>query len=371
MTKYPRIRVLELSGSHYDMGYQHGITYAEAIHHFAEERVKLSGDEAWSGRNLDRADVLALAEKCLDEHRSYSPKLVEELQGMADATKLSMAELLVVNGFTDFIDTVYATSIKSDGGETVKVPAHVGADNCTAFAVPDHKAEGGKGYYGQTWDMHDTATPHVILIHGNPNHAPEFFAFTSVGCVGMIGMNSEGIAVGINNLTGADGQIGVMWPLVVRKVLEQTNITDALECITKAKLSGAHNYMLFDKHGRGYNIEAMSTTNYVTELEDEALVHTNHCTVAQTKTVERKRDPVAQAGSEARLNQGQKLLSKSNITIEDLQALTRDPEAICVTAKPPRFVETCGAAIMRPATLDFWMCWGLPSKNEYEHFRLN
>jgi isopenicillin-N N-acyltransferase like protein len=53
-----------------------------------------------------------------------------------------------------------------------------------------------------------------------------------------------------------------------------------------------------------------------------------------------------------------------------LQALTRDPEAICVTSKPPRFVETCGAAIMRPATLDFWMCWGLPIENEYEHFRL-
>jgi isopenicillin-N N-acyltransferase like protein len=366
MTKYPRIRVLELSGSHYAMGYQHGITYAEAIHHFAEERVKLSGEEAWTGRNLPRADVLALAERCLDEHRTYSPKLVEELQGMADATKLSLAELLVVNGFTDFIDTVYKV-----GGELPKVAAHAGADNCTAFAVPDHKAQGGKGFYGQTWDMHDTATPHVILIHGQPNHAPEFFAFTSVGCVGMIGMNTEGIAVGINNLTGADGQIGVMWPLVVRKVLEQTNIEDALECITKAKLSGAHNYMLFDKHGRGYNIEAMSTTNHVTKLEDEALVHTNHCTVAETKTVERKRDPVAQAGSEARLNQGQKLLAKNDITVEDLQALTRDPEAICVTGKPPRFVETCGAAIMRPATLDFWMCWGLPSENEYEHFKLN
>jgi isopenicillin-N N-acyltransferase like protein len=364
--KNPRIRVLTLSGSPYDMGYQHGITYAEAVQHFAEERVKLSGEEAWTGRSLPRADVLALAEQCLDEHRSYSPKLVEELQGMADATKLSMAELLVVNGFTDFIDTVYNV-----GEALPKTYAHAGADNCTVFTVPDHKAHGGKGFYGQTWDMHDTATPHVILLHGKPNEAPEFFAFTSVGCVGMIGMNEAGISVGINNLTGADGQIGVMWPLVVRKVLEQTNMGDALECITKAKLAGAHNYMLFDKHGRGYNIEAMSTKHYITELKDEALVHTNHCTVADTRTVERKRDPISQASSEARLNQGQKLLAKDNVTVEDLQALTRDQEAICVTAKPPKFVETCGAAIMRPATLEFWMCWGLPSTNEYEHFRLN
>jgi isopenicillin-N N-acyltransferase like protein len=363
--KNPRIRLLTLSGSPYDMGYQHGLTYAEAIHHFAEERVKLSGDEAWSGRNLPRADVLALAEKCLDEHRHYSPTLVGELQGMADATKLSMAELLVVNGFTDFIDTVYNV-----GGALPKTYAHAAADNCTVFTVPDQKAKGGKGYYGQTWDMHDTATPHVILLHGKPNDTPEFFVFTTVGCVGMIGMNTEGIAVGINNLTGADGQIGVTWPFVVRKILEQNNMDDALECITKAKLSGAHNYMLFDKHGRGYNIEAMATTMHVTELKDEPLVHTNHCTTLHTRMVERKRDPVAQASSEARLTRGQKLLAKNDITVEDLQALTRDPEAICVTAKPPRFVETCGAAIMRPATLDFWMCWGLPSENEYEHFKL-
>jgi isopenicillin-N N-acyltransferase like protein len=363
--KNPRIRVLELSGSPYDMGYQHGITYAEAIHHFAEERVKLSGDEAWSGRSLPRSDVLALAEACLDEHRRYSPSLVEELQGMADATKLGMAELLVVNGFTDFIDTVYNV-----GSTLPKTYAHAGADNCTVFTVPDHKAQGGKGYYGQTWDMHDTATPHVILLHGKPNNAPEFFAFTTVGCVGMIGMNTEGIAVGINNLTGADGQIGVMWPFVVRKVLEQNNIADALECITNAKLSGAHNYMLFDKTGRGYNIEAMSTKNYITELKDDALVHTNHCTVAETRQVERKREPVSQASSEARLNQGQALLAKNDITVEDLKALTRDQEAICVKSKAPKFVETCGAAIMRPATLDFWMCWGLPTENEYEHFKL-
>jgi isopenicillin-N N-acyltransferase like protein len=371
MTKYPRIRVLELSGSPYDMGYQHGLSHAEAIQHFAEERVKLSGEEAWTGRNLPRTDVLALAEACLDEHRIYSPSLVEELQGMADATKVSMAELLIVNGFTDFIDTVFKVGGFEVGGASPKTFANAGADNCTVFAVPDHKAQGGKGFYGQTWDMHDTATPHVILLHGKPSNSPEFLAFTSVGCVGMIGMNTEGISVGINNLTGADGQIGVMWPFVVRKVLEQTTIADALECITQAKLAGAHNYMLFDKTGRGYNIEAMSTKNYVTELKDDALVHTNHCTVAETRQVERKREPASQASSEARLSQGQALLAKDNITVEDLQAVTRDKEAICVTSKPPRFVETCGAVIMRPATLDFWMCWGLPTANEYEHFKLN
>jgi len=358
-----RIRVLELSGSPYDMGYGHGLAYKDAIRHFAEERVRLSGEEAWTGRTLSCKEVLDLAERCLEAHRRYAPELVEELSGMAAATDLTLAELIVVNGFTDFIDTVY------NAAATVPRPAApVGADNCTAFLVPDSLAEGGKGFFGQTWDMHDSATPHVILLRGRPEDAPAFLTFTTVGCVGMIGMNEAGVAVGINNLLGADGRVGVTWPFVVRKMLAQRTAEESLEALTAAELAGAHNYLIMDASGRGYNVEATSTARHVTELEDEALVHTNHCLVPTTLAVQRPRDPAAQASSEARLSKAQALLAEGGVTAEDLQALTRDAEAICVRSAPPKHVETCGAAIMRPATGDFWAVWGLPTENAYEHF---
>ena len=360
-----KIRVLELAGSPYDMGYAHGRRFAADIRHFAAERVRLSGDANWVGQNFAADEVLAMAEACLDEHRRYAPELIEELRGMADATGLTLAELIVVNGFTDFIDTVYnAANLR------VPVAAHAGADNCTAFLVPNPKADGGKGFYGQTWDMHDTATEHVIMLRGKPENKPEFLAFTTVGCVGMIGMNSEGLAVGINNLSATDGQIGVTWPFVVRKALEQTNADDALACITRANLAGAHNYMLMDAAGKGYNVEATPSQNELTPLEHAAIVHTNHCLVDHTKGVEREREASSQKSSEARMKRGYGLLEHHGVTAQDLQALTRDPDSICVTSKPPRHVETCGAAIMRPATGDFWAVWGLPSDNEYEHFTL-
>ena len=44
----------------------------------------------------------------------------------------------------------------------------------------------------------------------------------------------------------------------------------------------------------------------------------------------------------------------------------RDEEAICRTATEPYHIESSGAAIMRPATLDFWACWGRPAENEYQ-----
>ncbi len=361
MTK--KLRVLELSGTPFEMGYKHGQAFKEDIVAFTHERVKLSGDPKWSGQDLSRQEVLALAKACVDEHERYAPHSLDELRGIGEATGLSLAELVIVGGFTDFVDLVYST-------HSSKVPAHAGADNCTAFLVPNEVSATQKGFYGQTWDMHDSATPHVVMLRGKPESKPEFLAFTTVGCVGMIGMNSEGVAIGINNLGGADGQVGVTWPFVIRKALEQSTADDALACITDAKLAGAHNYLLMDRTGKGYNVEAMPTQTHITELSDEPLVHTNHCLTSSTCSVERTREPTSQASSEARLTRGHDLLSKGNLTEEDLQAATRDPDAICVTSKPPHHVESCGAAIMRPATGEFWAVWGLPSENEYERLKV-
>lgn len=357
------IRVLELTGSPYQRGFQHGTTYRDEIRRYAEERVHLVCSGVWSGGTvLTRDQVLDLAEACVPDHEAYASDLVDELRGMSDATGLSLGELIIVSGFTDFIDAVYAAY-----RPVAEMSRPI--DDCTAFIVPDERAD-GQGFFGQTWDMHDTATEFVILLRILSNVGPRSLVFTTTGCVGQIGMNSAGICVGINNIMGADGQVGVTWPFVVRKILQQDNIEDALACITEAKLAGAHNYLLFDGEGNGYNVEAMSTHCHVTRLDETAIVHTNHCLVPETGALSQARPAEAQASSEARLARGQELLDAEQITINDLMALTKDEEAICVTSKPPFHVESCGAAIMRPKSGDFWAVWGLPRDNEYEHFTI-
>ncbi|MCA9918075.1 MAG: hypothetical protein KC445_08990 [Anaerolineales bacterium] len=357
-----KIRVLKASGSAYEIGYEHGRSYRNDIRRYTKERVQLVCGGLWSGGPMSREEVLSIAEMCLPDHEAYAPELYQELHGLADATGLSPAELLIVGGFTDFVDTVYSLSIPRS--------ARLPVDDCTAFIVPD-SAAAGAGLFGQTWDMHDTATEFVILLDVQPDNTPRSLVFTTTGCLGQIGMNEHGICVGINNLLGADGQIGVTWPFVVRKILQQDNIDDALACITEAKLAGAHNYLLFDGNGRGYNIEAMSSHHVVTPLAGEPLVHTNHCLLRETMKFAQERPADSQASSEARLGRAGELLGERPLTIHHLIALTRDPDAICVRAKPPFHVESCGAAIMQPKTGTFWAVWGLPSENEYEQFELN
>lgn len=361
----PSLRVLEVSGTPYQMGYQHGKAYAQQIRELAAERLHLSSDETWTGRCLPRQRVLTLAEACLEAHHVYSPTLMQELEGMADATGLSLAELVIANGFTDFIDVIY------NADDPITVPA-VRGNECTAFLVHGEMTDTGQGFLGQTWDMHASATPYVILLRGNPSHAPAFLMFTITGCVGMVGMNEAGIAVGINNLMGADGRPGVTWPFVCRKVLEQTTLDDALACILSANLAGAHNYLLMDANGRGYNIEAMSTVYHVEDLREGVLVHANRCHAEATREVQRPLDDELKGDSTMRCLRASELLADVPVTPEILMALTRDRSdgafSICSMSEPPFYTETCGAAIMRPATRELWGVWGLPIENDYEHF---
>lgn len=357
-----KLRVLEVSGSFYEMGKQHGQAFTEDIRHFTEDRVQLSMSDTWTGRSLSCETVLALADACVQEHEAYSPELMDELRGISDTTGLSLGELIINNGFTDFIDVVYAEGAAYEA----KLPQHA-MDDCTAFLVSNERAADKSGLIGQTWDMHDTATPYVILLRGTPDNAPNFLAFTNTGCVGMIGMNEHGISIGINNLQGGDGQIGVTWVFVIRKALMQDNIQDALACITEAKLAGAHNFILMDKHGEGYNIEAMSTNHHVTRLDADTIAHTNHCVYEQTSALERPRPENSGTTTHERLQLAQAFLQDTAITPEKLMAMTR-MDTICAQSTPPYHVESSGAAIMRPATGDFWATWGPPANNEYEHF---
>lgn len=352
-----QMRHIVLRGSPAERGAAHGEAYKEEIRRYAEDRVALSAGGQWANRRADRQEILDLASAMLPAHRRYSADLTEEMEALAQACDLSTSEALIVGGFTDFVDAVRA--IESD------VPEE---DDCTSMLVPPAASAEGQGYLAQTWDMHSSATEHVALLEVQPDNGPRAFVFSTVGCLGQIGLNEAGIAVGINNLSAAVGTRGVTWPFVVRKALLQTDLEAALQAVLEAPLAGAHHYLLMDASGRGYDVEAMPQGQAVRKLETEPLVHTNHCLSPSTQALEAPKPPELMASSKARLARALELLSEPNVNLDSLMALTRDPEAICQIATAPYHIESSGAAIMRPATGELWAVWGLPSENEYDHF---
>lgn len=350
-------QIVELSGSPYELGRQHGAALRSQVRAYAAERLALASQAGWIGRDVTREHVLAVAEECMTAHREFSPELFEELQGVADATDLSVAELIVAGGFTDFVDTLRA----STGGE----PESGANDDCTAFLVPASLMVEGGAALAQTWDMHEGSAEYLVLLRGRPRSAPDFLVMTTAGCLGMIGMNEAGVCVGINNLIAADGRVGVTWPFVVRAMLACETAAEALAVLRSAPLAGGHNYLVLDAAGNGANVEAMPTARHEKPLGDLPLAHTNHCLAPHTIAVEQERTPDSQADSEARLAEARRLLDRRQFSPDDLKAITADTNRICKVGKPPLYVGTCGAVVMLGARREMWAVAGRPSEAPY------
>lgn len=349
------LQVLTAHGSAEAVGRAHGAAFGTDVRAYLEKRRTLSAE----GTDLDAAGITAIAERMVDAHRAYDPALFDEMAAMADAAGITPAEAIIVGGYTDFIDTVRAVA----HGTMVE-------DQCTAVLTPD-AASGGAGFLAQTWDMHASATPHVFLLDVAVDDRPRALVFTTHGTLGQIGMNEAGIAVGINNLTVDDGRYGVTWPFVVRKALTETTFDAALAAIVDAPLAGGHNFLLMDGTGRGASIEATPTTTWVEHLADAPVVHTNHCVVPETQAVEGARPEALQTNSLRRLaDAGRLLAANEEHTPDSLMDLLRDEDSICRHPEPPYDYESSGAVVMRPATGDFWACWGVPSLNEFSHHHI-
>jgi len=338
------MRVLEIFGDSVDLGRGHGSACAEMIRKYTDDRIDLTSQEDWSGGDADRELILACADETLAHHEQFSENLYAEMLALAGAAGITPQEAIAVGGFTDLVDLVRtrARGVRDE-------------HNCTGIVNPR------TGTLAQTWDMHASAGEFVIMLKIDPLFGPDAFVQTTAGCLGQIGMNEAGIAVGINNLT-AMGKPGVTWPFVVRKALEQTDLDDAIKVVLDADLAGGHNYFLMGPDGAGATIEAMPHHKRLTQTNGKPLVHANNCLHAETKSEESGRLPEWVANSDERLRIGVE-------SADDLEAFFANP-TISRRVEDMHEVGTCGAVIMEPARLRMRAVWGVPGDHPWETFQL-
>lgn len=346
--------VLRLSGAPQAMGEAHGRARAADIRAYFETRLALAA----AGTAFSRAALIGLAEECLPAHRDYAPDLFAEMCALAHAAGLSPAEAVIVGGYTDFIDLVRARA----GSAPVE-------DACTAWLVPAKRSTDGHALLAQSWDMNASAEPYVLMLDVRPEGGPAARVFSTAGCLGQIGMNDAGVAIGINNLTAADGAVGVTWPFVVRKALQQRSAAAALECVRSAPLAGGHSFLVLDAEDEGYVIEAMPTATSVRRLEKQVAVHANHCLDDATRRVEGPRPAVLAHHSEMRQAHATEW-ARQPVSVAGLMEWLRDTRSICRDRNEDAGFDfkTCGAVIMQPATRALWACAGPPSLNAFRQF---
>ena len=351
------MRFLELPAgkSPREWGRVHGESFRGEIQALAAIRTYLCTKV---GAFTARDQVLAAARAHLPVLEKYDASLYAELIGIAEGAAATPEDIVIVNHYTDLRDL--------DPDPAKWQLAKVGEDpgGCSlVFAItPTGRL------VGQTWDMHATAIPYVMAL-GVPEspQGPAAKLLTVTGCLGMAGMNSKRVAVGINNLFSTDATVGVVWPALVRRMLQQSSARLARAVVARTPIGSGHHYFMADPRAAdGLETSGTQLAYVFSSGEGDGNVmycHANHC--LSPKIAHASRVP-ATSTTYDRMQWLERDLARE--PIRDLDDMWRRlgstdgwPRSVCTnvsTPEAPHGAATCGAIAMNVTTGDVWVQQG-------------
>jgi isopenicillin-N N-acyltransferase-like protein len=342
-------------------GAAHGELWRADIQTLAAIRTQLTIEK---GGFKDAAEVTAIAALHLPVLERFSPELHAELLGIARGAATTPEQIVILNHYTDLRDVP---------ASVLREPVTDDPGGCTSIYVP---GEGRGAVLGQTWDMHGTAEPYVRLIRIRPKSSDdEVVLFTLTGCLGMTGLTADGVGVTINNLSSTDGQVGVVWPALVRSMLASGSATAARDRLLATRLSSGHHYMMGD--GRVFfGVETSGKQKVVTQVGARAAhLHTNHC----FDPVLRKCERVPAVSTTFR-----RLEIASTLFVQqrphDLEGIwtllsSHDgyPKSLCshIDEGDPSAAKTCGRMVLQLSTGEVWSSAGCGQQNPPRRLQLS
>lgn len=354
---------IQLSGSPYEQGLQHGRALRDRIAHNLEvyfarfvRELKVSRQEA-----LHRADRYAQAIAV------QSPAYYAGMAGIAAGADLSLAAIAALNVRYELFYHQYGVNALGDG--------------CTAFALLPAVTASGTLLIGENWDW--LAGVQGALLHTVEPDGLHTLSFSEAGIFGgKIGLNSAGVGLLINGLVTTDDDWSRLHkPFHVRcyEILRSDSLDTAVRVVTDSDRSCSTNYLIAQAPDRVVNIEAAPHTASLSGCERGCLVHSNHFVDPGALAV--VEPPVEKTPHSYRRHERlQQLLSSAAqpLGIEQLQAALRDhqghPYSICFhidpQEPPEEHYESLVSVIMDLHTQTLMISDGPPCSAPYAQFSL-
>ncbi|MBK8012814.1 MAG: hypothetical protein IPK13_15790 [Deltaproteobacteria bacterium] len=321
------MRVMTFEGSVASMGRAFGESCRNDIWALYQARVANAIEQVRThggGRVVTEASVLDVARRSVPWLARSFPRVFQELEGIAQGAGLSTEQAWALNNLTDLRD-VLAYRAPDEGG-------------CSAFVVPAPASASGGVLLGQTWDLATDNMPYVLVVDRRPDDAPRTLSMTLVGCLSLIGLNSEGLAIGTTNLRTTDARPGLGYLDLIHQSLAQSTVEAAAGVIEGGPRAAAHFYYLADQDDRTALVECTATRSRrlsAARLEAPE-VHCNHVLCDTLSSLEAETPPGSSRARQARLSAlllGARAKNERGVSVEDLKSALSDhdggPDAIC------------------------------------------
>ncbi len=191
----------------------------------------------------------------------WAPELLLEVHGIAAGSGQHFDRLLVYS----MVDEEWRFSQSRRKGE---------APGCTAVGV---RADGDRPtLIGQTMDLpsvHDGTQ--VVVIHEEQG-APTQAVFTAAGMIGLMGVNSAGVGVCVNNLDVLPAsRSGIPVTFIERKILDTFSVEEASYALHAMQHTIGQHYLIGDPHELlSFEADAARVIGGSEELR--VVAHTNH-----------------------------------------------------------------------------------------------
>lgn len=335
------------------MGEAFGEALRADVHELYRRRLAnaLEQAAAYGGRRATEEHLLAVAHASWPVTRRYDPAGAEELEGIARGAGLSIERILAMNGLTDYRDVLaWGGELEAFGG-------------CSSVIVQRDATRHGRLLCAQTWDLATDNMPFLLGLHRKPREGPETWCMTTAGCLSLIGMNDQGIAIGTTNLRTTDARAGVMYLSIIHKALAARTQGEAIRAVVEAERSGAHYYYVCDRSGAAVGIECTAKHAHRRDVLEGIAVHCNHCLTEECARIEGAQPSESSHARQVRLETwlGERRGEIDEDTLR--QALAdRSGGALAVCRHDPLGISTNGAVVMSPEEGLIEACLGLPQE---------
>jgi hypothetical protein len=347
---------IRATGEPFEIGARHGAARAAALRAFLDDG--LARISALAPAPVSLAGLTSVLAEYDARIAAAAPRLSEEIGGLAEGAAISRDEAVLLQVRREII-----------GYQRVPVP--LGGD-CTTYASLS-AGPAGEPVLAQTVDLNGALDDQIAVLNvGMYGSGRRALLLSFGGLLGYLGLNSDGLAIGLNLVLGGEWEPGLPPYLAIRYLLDNAgSVADALAILPGLPLASSRSLMLCDATSAAC-VELLDGA--VRLVETAELVHTNHflhpdfarrdqlnvfarnSSLLRLKAAATGLAVFTQAGTGAEVEEHFGLLAQSPICVPDVGDIRRERTVAAVVMLPRR-----GELHLRP---------GNPSASATQVFRL-
>jgi isopenicillin-N N-acyltransferase-like protein len=336
---------VQAAGDPYQLGYQHGVARGPALRAFLADG--LCRLEQLATGPVSLAGLAPLLADYDQQLSAATPLLARELDGLAAGAGISRDEALLMQ-------------LRREIAGYQRIPS---MGDCTTYA-----RSGSNPVLAQTVDLNGGLDDQITILEvSGPSRPRRSLVLSFGGLLGYLGLNSDGLAIGLNLVLGGRWVPGVPPYLAIRHLLDHAaNVAEAIELLRGLPLASSRSLTLCDAR-QAICLEILD--NQVVGLDGDC-AHTNHflhpafaerdelnvfARNSSVRRLEAARAGIARLPVDADIEAHFELLSTAPICVADTGDIRRERTVAAVVLLPDR-----GELHIRP---------GDPSQHATESFR--